>query len=155
MRPDLVPRVVTVVAVLALVCSACGDADDADDAESSDGSVESSSVPIDDEQSDDDGAATSVAPNGEEIEVLALDNNFRDEEVEIVAGTTVTWENRGRNDHNIIPVEDSEDWGAAVEDFAPGDVYSHAFTTPGEYGYYCTLHGTADFGMIGTVVVTG
>ena len=87
--------------------------------------------------------------------MLALDNNFRDEEIEIVAGTTVVWENGGRNDHNIVPVDDTADWGVDIEGFGPGDVYSHAFTTPGEYLYYCTLHGTADFGMTGTVVVTG
>ena len=57
---------------------------------------------------DDDGGPSSVAPNGEEVEVLALDNNFRPEELEVEAGTTVIWENGGRNDHNIVPADDSD-----------------------------------------------
>ena len=87
--------------------------------------------------------------------MLTLDNNFRPEELEVVAGTTVRWDNGGRNDHNIIPVDDTQDWGVDIADFEPGEVYEHVFTTPGEYAYYCTLHGTATAGMIGTVVVTG
>ncbi len=117
--------------------------------------VESASGSTMVEPPDDDGGPSSVAPNGEEVEVLALDNNFRPEELEVEAGTTVIWENGGRNDHNIVPADDSDSWGVGIEQFRPGDVYSYAFTTPGEYPYYCTLHGTADFGMIGTVVVTG
>jgi plastocyanin len=141
-------------AVLSTVAlTSCGDDSDAEsDAVTT---VESASGSTTVEPPDDDGGPSSVAPNGEEVEVLALDNNFRPEELEVEAGTTVIWENGGRNDHNIVPADDSDSWGVGIEQFRPGDVYSYAFTTPGEYPYYCTLHGTADFGMIGTVVVTG
>ena len=37
--------------------------------------------------------------------------------------------------------------------FHPGDIYGHVFTTPGTFAYYCSIHGTAKAGMIGTVVV--
>ena len=46
-----------------------------------------------------------------------------------------------------------ETWGAATEDFKPGADYTWVFTAPGTYAYYCTIHGTKDAGMIGTVVV--
>ena len=49
----------------------------------------------------------------------------------------------------------TQDWGVDIAEFAPGDVYQHVFTTPRTYAYYCTLHGTATAGMVGTVVVTG
>jgi len=94
-------------------------------------------------------------PNGEVVDVTALDNTFRPEEIEIVAGTTIRWENGGRNDHNVLPADETLDWGVDVADFAPGDDYSQLFDTPGVFPYYCSLHGTADFGMIGTIVVTG
>ena len=71
------------------------------------------------------------------------------------AGPEVLWENRGRNDHNVLPVDETEDWGAQTEDFVPGDEYARVFDTPGEYPYYCSIHGTTDVGMIGTVIVTG
>ena len=142
--------------VSSLALASCGDDSNDQSGPATDTTVEPSNGPTTVEPSDaDGGGATSVAPNGEEVEVLALDNNFRPEEIEIVAGTTVVWENGGRNDHNIVPADDSDSWGVDIEQFRPGDVYSYAFTTPGEYPYYCTLHGTADFGMIGTVVVTG
>lgn len=104
---------------------------------------------------DESAPVQTYAPNGETAVVLGLDNTFREETIEIEAGTEVLWENRGRNDHNILPVAETEDWGAETEDFLPGDEYARVFDTPGEYPYYCSIHGTADVGMIGTVIVTG
>jgi len=94
-----------------------------------------------------------VAANGEVIEVRALDNTFRVADIEVVAGTEVLWLNGGRNDHNVFPVDESQDWGIATEDFTPGDEYSHLFDTPGTYLYYCTIHGTKTVGMVGSVTV--
>jgi plastocyanin len=102
--------------------------------------------------------ADSVAPNGETVAVQALDNTFRPQRIEITAGTEVVFTNVGRNEHNVLPTSvapgEMGDWGVATEDFAPQDVYRHVFTRPGTYAYYCSIHGTAQVGMIGTVVVT-
>jgi plastocyanin len=86
--------------------------------------------------------------------VDSQDNSFRPETIEVIAGTAVRWENRGRNDHNVLPTDDSETWGAPTEAFAPGAEYTWVFGEPGTYTYYCSIHGTKDAGMIGTVVVT-
>jgi plastocyanin len=86
-------------------------------------------------------------------EVTALDNSFRPENIEVAAGTEVVWTNKGRNEHNVLHVE-GDDWGVEVDDFQPGAVYSHTFDEAGVYRYYCSIHGTTDAGMIGTVVVT-
>jgi plastocyanin len=101
----------------------------------------------------DDGGGPVELVEGVMLEIDSLDNTFRPGEVEIVAGTEVRWTNTGRNDHNVLPVE-GDDWGAEVDDFAPGDTYAHRFTEPGTYPYYCSLHGTTTRGMVGTVVVT-
>ncbi|HEY8527085.1 MAG TPA: plastocyanin/azurin family copper-binding protein [Acidimicrobiales bacterium] len=85
--------------------------------------------------------------------ITALDNTFRPENAQVPAGTEVVWTNRGRTEHNVLSVE-GEDWGVEVEDFQPGASYSHTFEEPGVYRYYCSLHGTEDAGMIGTLVVT-
>lgn len=98
-------------------------------------------------------AAGTVPANGETVEVIALDNSFRPETIEVTAGTAVRWENRGRNDHNVLPTDDTQTWGAPTEEFLPGDTYTWVFSEPGTYAYYCTIHGTKDAGMIGTVVV--
>ena len=95
-----------------------------------------------------------VEPTGVVVPVIALDNTFRPEIVEISVGDEVFWENRGLNEHDVLYVE-GDDWGIEVEEFQPGDVYSHVFTEPGEYRYYCSIHGSTEVGMVGTVVVTG
>jgi plastocyanin len=93
-----------------------------------------------------------VPITGSPAEVTALDNSFDDVGISVPAGTTVRWTNRGRQDHDVIPVED-DGWGAEVEQFHPGDVYEYTFTEPGTYNYFCTIHGTAARGMVGVVVV--
>jgi plastocyanin len=95
-----------------------------------------------------------VEPTGVVVPVIALDNSFRPEIVEISVGDEVLWENRGLNEHNVLYVEGA-DWGVEVEGFQPGDVYSRVFTEPGEYRYYCSIHGSTEVGMVGTVVVVG
>jgi len=101
--------------------------------------------------SDDDAAP--AEPNGQVVEVQALDNSFNPETVTIEAGTEVLWDNRGRNDHNIIPEDPDAEWRVDLEEFAPGDTASHVFTEPGTYRYYCSIHGTIDVGMPGVVIV--
>lgn len=87
-------------------------------------------------------------------EVQVLDNSFRPTDVEVAAGTEVAWTNKGRNEHDITPVE-GDAFGVSKDELAPGDGYRFRFTEPGTYRYYCTLHATPDAGMIGTIVVTG
>ncbi len=96
------------------------------------------------------------APNGESVTVQAIDNSFRPDPLEVVAGTEVVFENRGRNDHNVLPKGDpaAAAWGVQKEQFAPGDSYAFVFGAPGTYAYYCSIHGTDEIGMVGTVVVT-
>ena len=94
-----------------------------------------------------------VEPNGVVVDVAALDNRFQPESIEVAVGTQVLWENRGRNEHDMLPADAGEEWGVEKEAFHPGDSYGHVFTTPGTFAYYCSIHGTAKAGMIGTIVV--
>jgi plastocyanin len=118
----------------------------------------------DESASDDGGLSTSGGSDGsipddvvvidtDPAEITALDNSFRPENIEVAAGTEVVWTNKGRNEHNILHV-DGDDWGVEVDDFQPGAVYSHTFDQAGVYRYYCSIHGTTDAGMIGTIVVS-
>ncbi len=94
-----------------------------------------------------------VEPTGEITSVVALDNSFRPERIEIAAGDEVRWENRGLNDHDLLSVQ-GDQWGVEVEGFGPGAVYAHVFDQPGDYRYFCSIHGTESFGMTGTITVT-
>lgn len=96
---------------------------------------------------------TTFAANGEVVEVRSLDNSFIPADIEIEAGTAVNWINGGRNDHNVLPVDETLDWGVDRDTFVPGEEYEHLFDTPGVYPYYCSIHGTKDVGMVGSVVV--
>jgi plastocyanin len=94
-----------------------------------------------------------VELTGPEAAVEARDNTFDPENIQVAPGTRVVWTNHGRQDHDIVPAEGDE-WGVGEENFAPDAVYEHTFEEPGTYRYYCSLHGTADAGMTGAVVVT-
>jgi plastocyanin len=122
----------------------CGDdsAADAGELSTSDGSSDGS-VPED-----------VVVVDTNPAEVTALDNSFRPENIGVAIGTEVVWTNKGRNEHNVLHV-DGDDWGVEVDDLQPGASYSHTFDEAGVYRYYCSIHGTADAGMIGTIVVSG
>ncbi|MFM7253118.1 MAG: plastocyanin/azurin family copper-binding protein [Ilumatobacteraceae bacterium] len=94
--------------------------------------------------------------SGEVVEVLSIDNVFLPEVIEIAAGTEVVWLNNGRNDHDVTPDGDVRrlEWGVDADGFPPTASYSHKFSRPGTYVYFCSIHGTAVAGMVGTVVVT-
>jgi len=92
---------------------------------------------------------------GEVVEVQSLDNQFRQQEVTVAAGTQVRWVNAGQTDHDVQPVDLGAVWGIGQTAFPPGAEYSFVFSEPGEYPYYCSLHGTETVGMIGTIVVDG
>ena len=101
---------------------------------------------------DDHNVSGSVAPTGVVQSVVTLDNSFRPQALEVHVGDTVEWENRGNNEHNVLSIE-GDDWGVEVTEFQPGDVYTHVFTEPGEYAYYCSIHGSEQAGMVGTITV--
>lgn len=120
--------------LLAVVLAACGSDDGA--AEGADGE-----------------GATTVAPTGETMVVDTLDNSFQPETITVEAGTEVIWENRGRNEHNVIPEDEDPDWTFEADQLQPGESVSHVFGKPGTYRYYCSIHGNVDIGMPGVVVV--
>lgn len=95
-----------------------------------------------------------VEPTGVVVPVIALDNSFRPQSIEINVGDEVVWENRGANEHNVLSIE-SDTWGVEVVDFQPDAVYARVFTEPGEYQYFCSIHGNEQVGMVGTIVVSG
>ncbi|HEX5614883.1 MAG TPA: plastocyanin/azurin family copper-binding protein [Acidimicrobiia bacterium] len=92
-----------------------------------------------------------------EVEVEAIDNTFREQNIRIDPGVTVAFTNNGRNDHDVRPADPEQDFGGdfGVErsDFTPGDEYEFRFDDPGVYRYFCSLHGSSTRGMIGKVVV--
>jgi plastocyanin len=88
------------------------------------------------------------------VEIAATDNEFDPVYVVVTAGTKVSWDNEGRNAHNVVPVDTGSFTGVATSDFGPGQVYTTSFDTPGDYPYYCSIHGTKNMnGMSGVIRV--
>lgn len=87
---------------------------------------------------------------------------FEPKVIEIRAGQTVRWENTGQLPHTVtadrtktgdpdrvkLP-EGAEPFDSEL--LGAGDAFSHTFTVPGEYRYFCIPHQM--MGMVATVLV--
>lgn len=89
-----------------------------------------------------------------EVLVNARDNKFVPQYVEVSAGTEVRFDNIGRTPHNVLPVTDGQFEPIATESLQAGDSAVIRLDEPGEYPYYCSLHGTKAKGMVGRILVT-
>ena len=136
------------VAITALLAVSCGD--DSDRAGDDDETTETATAQTIDVVDRRGQASDSNYP---EVDVRVIDNEFVDGEIRIDPGVTVAWQNDGRVEHNIVTVSEEPDFGVDTDAFGPGSEHEFRFTEPGVYPYYCSLHGTADAGMTGTIVV--
>lgn len=88
-----------------------------------------------------------------EVVIEAKDNVFDSQFVLVSPGTKVTFDNEGRNPHNVIPVVEDQFDSIPADDLQPGDARSITVDGAGEYPYYCSLHGTPKAGMDGRIRV--
>ena len=65
----------------------------------------------------------------------------------VSSGTKVIWINKDEVPHTVVAVDKSFHSAALDTD----DTFSHVFTTPGTYDYYCTLHPQ----MVAKIIVAG
>lgn len=70
---------------------------------------------------------------------------FNPADLNVAAGTTVTWMNTDAVAHTST--SDAPAWNSGI--VAPGGQFSFAFPTAGTFSYHCAIHP----GMVGTVVV--
>jgi LPXTG-motif cell wall-anchored protein len=75
--------------------------------------------------------------------VSIQDNSFNPASVTVNAGDSVTWNNKGKAQHNVTFS------GFASGTLSSGQSYSHKFSSAGTFAYQCTFHA----GMTGTVTV--
>jgi plastocyanin len=94
-------------------------------------------------------AAVKYAPASKSVTAeVRIDNfTFEPRELQIAAGTTVTWQNADDVPHTATSKDDPQifDSGALDTD----DKFSFTFTRPGKYAYYCKVHPH----MTGVVIV--
>jgi plastocyanin len=84
--------------------------------------------------------------------VSIQDDVFVPSRVEVDVGGTVVWQHAGQRPHTVTASDGSFDSGTLETEAS----FSHTFSQPGTYSYYCRFHGTAGgAGMAGVVVVRG
>ncbi len=87
--------------------------------------------------------AAAQPETGPRIEIKA--HGFGTPTVTVRPGTTVTWINEDDDAHTVTSTTDV----FRSPGLDTGETYSHTFTNPGTYEYFCTLHPL----MTGKVVV--
>jgi plastocyanin len=147
MRPASRAVVGLLVVSLTLALAGCGD-DDTTSAAPDTTAVNSTSASAD---SAPDGAIDHR--NEVDVTIVVTDNVFTDQHIVISAGTTVTWRNDGRNDHNVTPDTDGVFAPIATAALGPGASGSITFDEPGVYPYHCSLHGVPGRAQFGTIIV--
>jgi plastocyanin len=94
--------------------------------------------------------AASPAADGEACEVEIENSAFVPANIEVAAGTTVTWENyddpAAVGPHTVTADDGSFDSGNLEMD----QTFSHTFDTAGDYAYHCENHPN----MTGSVTVS-
>lgn len=70
---------------------------------------------------------------------------FQPAEISVAAGDTVTWVNADAEEHTVTATDRSY----TSSGLEPAETFSHRFSAPGTYQYFCALHPH----MTATVVV--
>jgi plastocyanin len=86
------------------------------------------------------------------VTIDARDDLFTPQLTKVRAGTTVVFENGGRNPHNVV-FADAAFHDIATDEFPPGTKVRVVFDKVGNHDFYCSLHGRATAGMRGSVLV--
>ena len=82
---------------------------------------------------------------------------FSPDELEIDAGTTVTWSNEDPGGHTVTSGEVEQGTSSVSQQpdgrfdsgtLAGGDSFEQTFDEPGEYRYFCALHPATMRGVI-------
>ncbi|MGH2621420.1 MAG: plastocyanin/azurin family copper-binding protein, partial [Anaerolineales bacterium] len=71
--------------------------------------------------------------------VMVVDVNFREKEVTVPLGTTVTWVYSGNLPHTVTSDDGLFDSGT----LGSGGSFSYTFDEAGTFAYYCRFHGGA------------
>jgi plastocyanin len=87
------------------------------------------------------------------VTVHAVDNSFEAQDIKVSKGTKVEFTNTGQNPHNVVPAEAGAFADVPVDELGPGATAEVTFDATGAFPYYCSLHGTAERGMKGRIIV--
>ena len=93
------------------------------------------------------GSVTRAQQKASSMEVKVDNFSFGPATLTVPVGTEVTWTNRDDIPHTIVSTDDPKAFKSKVLD--TDEKFSFAFTKPGTYPYFCSIHPK----MTGTVIV--
>lgn len=97
------------------------------------------------------GPPTKVTAPATTVDVI--DNDFSPKNLVINAGTKVTFDATGHNQHDVAPDDPQAfDFTIPAAKLPPGAKVTFTFSKPGRYYYYCTIHATATAGAMRAVI---
>ncbi|MEZ5168712.1 MAG: plastocyanin/azurin family copper-binding protein [Acidimicrobiales bacterium] len=86
------------------------------------------------------------------VEIDVRDNVYDARFFVVDPGTQIVFTNRGANTHNVTPAAEGAFAAITTEALSSGP-QSIVLDAPGDYPFFCTVHGTAKRGQTGWVVV--
>ncbi len=89
------------------------------------------------------------------VEIQVKDNFYEPKVFSVDPGTKVTFKNVGNNAHNVVPVQDGAFPAIATGSLDPGMTATITAPSPGEYRFYCSIHGSPNKGQRGAMIVSG
>ncbi len=89
--------------------------------------------------------APSTSDQKNKYEVTVQNFTFTPASLTVPVGTTVTWVNHDEEPHRVVSTE--KKFNSPV--LGKGDKFTHTFSAPGTYEYYCSIHPR----MTGKVIV--
>ena len=100
------------------------------------------------------------APAQAQTGVAMQGSRFEPAQLRVPAGETVVWTNNDAAGHGVAADDGSFDSHPGCGSLGgvcmrKGETFSHTFSTPGTFAYYCKAHGgPGGKGMAGSVTVT-
>ena len=86
------------------------------------------------------------------VEVEIADNVYRTRNFIVDAGTQIVFVNVGANPHNVVAAAEGA-FEKIPEAALQADSAALVLDQPGDYPFYCSIHGGANWGQTGFVVV--
>ena len=128
----------TAAVLTTLVLGACGGDDEMDEGTDTSGTASSGATESDAEPMEDEGAA------GDAVQIV--DFNYEPANLQVKAGTTVTFTNEDTFAHTVTAKDKSYDSGNMDE----GATFEHTYAEAGTFEYICAIHNS----MTGKVTVS-
>ena len=88
------------------------------------------------------------------VEIDVTDNAFGPRDIIVAPGTEIVFTNQGQNEHNVKPAVEGQFETIETQQLLPDASASRVFAEPGDYPYFCSIHGTANRGQRGRIVVS-